>query len=126
MEMRIEVVMLPVADVDRSKVFYESLGFILDHDVQPSSGMRVVQFTPPGSACSIVFGTGFGGLSTPGSVRNTHLVVADADSAREELVARGIAVSEVEDMGGIKYAYFADPDGNTWAVQSIDPEAGLT
>ena len=122
MDMRLEVVMLPVSDVDASISFYrDRVGFVLDHDVQPGNGFRVVQLTPPGSACSIVFGAGMGGLAVPGSVRNTHLVVDDVQAAREAAVANGIEVSEVQDMGGVKYAYFADPDGNTWAFQEIGP-----
>ena len=122
MDMRLEVVMLPVSDVDASISFYrDRVGFLLDHDVQPGNGFRVVQLTPPGSACSIVFGAGMGGLAVPGSVRNTHLVVDDVQAAREAAVANGIEVSEVQDMGGVKYAYFADPDGNTWAFQEIGP-----
>lgn len=124
MDMRLEVVMLPVADVDASISFYrDRIGFVLDHDVAPGNGLRVVQLTPPGSACSIVFGQGMGGLAAPGSVRNTHLVVDDVLAAREAAVTNGVEVSEVQDMGGVKYAYFADPDGNTWAFQEIHPGA---
>lgn len=118
--MRLEVVPLPVSDVDRSLAFYANdAGFHLDHDVQPGNGMRIIQLTPPGSACSIVFGTGMGGSSVPGSIKNLHLVVDDIDGARDELVGRGVAVSDVHDMGGVKYAYFSDPDGNSWALQEI-------
>lgn len=121
MDMRLEVVVLPVADVDRSIAFYrDGLGFGLDHDVQPGNGMRVVQLTPPGSACSIVFGTGMPGLADPGSVRSTHLVVDDVEQARADIAARGVAVSDIQDLGGVRYAYLADPDGNTWALQTID------
>lgn len=119
MEMKLQLVPLPVSDVDRAKSFYiERLGFTLDHDVQPGNGMRVVQLTPPGSACSIVIGTGMF-TSQPGSVKGLHLVVADVGQARERLAARGVDVSEVDDMGGVKYAYFNDPDGNSWALQEI-------
>lgn len=118
--MRLEVVPLPVSDVDRSLAFYANdVGFHLDHDVQPGNGMRVIQLTPPGSACSIVFGTGMGGSGVAGSIRNLHLVVDDIADARDELVGRGVAVSDVHDMGGVKYAYFSDPDGNSWALQEI-------
>ncbi len=118
MEMKLEVVMLPVSDVDNSIDFYQNkVGFILDHDVQPGNGMRVVQLTPVGSSCSIVFGTGLGDLSSPGSIKNTHLVVEDIDRARSQLVDQGVTMSEVSDMGGVKYAFFADPDGNSWTVQ---------
>src|SRR5438874_646689 len=122
MEMKLELVPVPVADVDRAKAFYvEQIGFHLDHDVAPGNGMRVVQLTPPGSACSILIGTGMGEISEmqPGSVKGLHLVVADVSAIREELAGRGVAVSEVIDMGGIKYVHFGDPDGNTWALQEI-------
>jgi catechol 2,3-dioxygenase-like lactoylglutathione lyase family enzyme len=121
-DMKLEVVPLPVSDVDRAKAFYvEKVGFHADHDVSPSPTMRVVQLTPPGSACSIVIGTGMGEISEikPGSIKGLHLVVSDVAKAREVLAARGVGVSEVSDMGGIKYVYFSDPDGNTWALQEI-------
>jgi catechol 2,3-dioxygenase-like lactoylglutathione lyase family enzyme len=120
--MKLEVVMLPVADVDASIAFYrDKVGFVLDHDISPGNGMRVVQLTPEGSTCSIVFGEGMGGLAAPGSVRNTHLVVDDIDAVRDKMVSNGVDVSPVADMGGVRYAYFQDPDGNTWAFQQIDP-----
>ena len=119
--MKLEVVPMPVSDVERSLVFYrDEVGFDLDHDVQPGNGMRVIQLTPPGSACSIVFGVGIGDSSVAaGSVRNLHLVVDDVAAARQSLLDRGVVVSAVDDMGGVKYAYFADPDGNSWALQEI-------
>jgi catechol 2,3-dioxygenase-like lactoylglutathione lyase family enzyme len=122
MEMRLEVVPLPVSDADASKAFYvDKVGFHLDHDVEPGNGMRVIQLTPPGSACSIVFGTGMGdaaGKRDP--VKNLHLVVEDVEAARSQLEAAGVEISRVQDMGGgIKYAYFSDPDGNSWAFQEI-------
>ena len=123
MQMKLELVPIPVADVDRAKAFYvDQVGFNLDHDVQPGNGMRVVQLTPPGSACSIVIGTGMGELSSmvPGSVKGLHLVVADARKARELLASRGVEVGEVDEHPqGIKYAYFRDPDGNSWALQEM-------
>ncbi|NJN12179.1 MAG: glyoxalase [Richelia sp. RM2_1_2] len=123
MDMKLELVPLPVSDVERTKAFYvEKVGFILDHDVQPSETMRVVQLTPPGSACSIVIGTGLGEVSKiqPGMVKGLHLVVADINKACEELAGRGVQVSEVEEYpGGIKYAYFSDPDNNSWALQEM-------
>ena len=122
MDMKLELVPVPVADVDRAKAFYvEQVGFHLDHDVQPGNGMRVVQLTPPGSACSILIGTGMGDLTDrqPGSVKGLHLVVANIRTARAELAGRGVAVSDVEDLGGIKYAHFSDPDGNTWSLQEL-------
>jgi catechol 2,3-dioxygenase-like lactoylglutathione lyase family enzyme len=119
-EMRLEVVMLPVADIERSKSFYvERMGFNLDHDVIYGA-MRIVQLTPPGSACSIVIGKGMvTDTMTPGSIKGLHLVVADAHQMHDLLAGRGVAVSEVEDMGGVKYAHLSDPDGNTWEIQEI-------
>jgi catechol 2,3-dioxygenase-like lactoylglutathione lyase family enzyme len=120
MDMRLELVPVPVTDVDRSIAFYrDQVGFHLDHDVQPGNGMRIVQLTPPGSACSIVFGTGMGSAAAPGSVQNLHLVVDSAEQARQLLLDRGVEMSGVDDMGGVLYAYFADPDGNSWALQEI-------
>lgn len=120
MDMRLELVPLVSTDVDRSKAFYsEQVSFVVDHDVEPGNGMRVVQLTPPGSACSIVIGVG---ISDPDAapVRNLHLVVDDVEAARDALTANGIAVSDVHDMGGgVRYAYFSDPDGNSWALQQI-------
>jgi predicted enzyme related to lactoylglutathione lyase len=120
MDMRLELVPLPSHDVERSKSFYiDRVGFTLDHDIEPGNGMRVVQLTPPGSACSIVIGIG---ISDPasGPVLGLHLVVDDLDVARRTLVGRGVNVSDVSDMGGgVKYAYFSDPDGNSWALQQI-------
>ena len=120
MDMRLELVPLPSTDVDLSKAFYvDQVGFNLDHDVEPGNGMRVVQLTPPGSACSIVIGVG---ISDPNAapVLNLHLVVDDVDLARQTLVDKGIEVSDVQDMGGgVRYAYFSDPDGNSWALQQI-------
>jgi catechol 2,3-dioxygenase-like lactoylglutathione lyase family enzyme len=124
MEMKLEVVMLPVKDIDNSIDFYKNkVGFNLDHDIQPGNGMRVVQLTPVGSGCSIVFGIGMGELASPGSIRNTHLVVEDIALAHNELKKNGVDISEVNDMGGVKYAYFKDPDGNTWALQQVNKDA---
>lgn len=122
MEMKLELVPIPVSDVDRAKAFYaEKVGFHTDHDVEPGNGMRIVQLTPPGSACSIVIGTGMGEISEipPGSLKGLHLVVKDIQAAHKLLVDRGVEVSDVVDMGGVKYAYFSDPDGNSWAVQEL-------
>lgn len=119
MDMRLELIPLPSADVDRSKDFYvDQLGFTLDHDVQPGNGMRVVQLTPPGSACSIVVGVGISDPAAP-RVLNLHLVVDDVEEARSRLVSKDVDVSEVNDMGGVKYAFFSDPDGNSWALQQL-------
>jgi predicted enzyme related to lactoylglutathione lyase len=122
MDMKLELVPIPVSDVDRAKAFYaEQVGFHADHDVQPGNGMRVVQLTPPGSACSIVIGTGLGEISEmrPGTVKGLHLVVADIHKAREVLAGRGVEVGEAVDLGGIKYVHFSDPDGNSWALQEL-------
>lgn len=118
--MRLELVPLPSSDVDRSKAFYaDQVGFDVDHDVEPGNGMRIVQLTPPGSACSIVIGVGIGD-SHAGPVLNLHLVVDDLDLARRTLIGNGIDVSDVSDLGGgIRFAYFSDPDGNSWALQEI-------
>jgi predicted enzyme related to lactoylglutathione lyase len=128
MEMKLELVPIPVADVDRAKAFYtEQLGFAADVDVTPAPGVRVVQLTPPGSACSIGIGTGLGAYDgrEPGSVKALHLVVEDIEKAREELVDRGVDVGPVEDVGGgVKYAGFSDPDGNTLTLQEMPWRTG--
>ena len=118
-EMRLELVPVPVSDVDRAKAFYQKAGFGNLHDTQVTDAMRVVQFTPPGSACAIVFGTGMGPITEmqPGSVKGLHLVVRDIDEARDALLGRGVDVAEITDIGGVKYAWFSDPDGNLWALQ---------
>src|SRR6266705_360515 len=123
-EMKLELVPVPVSDVDLAKAFYEKAGFTLEVDTRPSDTMRVVQFTPPGSACTIVFGTGMGEITDmkPGSVKGLHLVVDDIHTAREALVKRGIAVGEITDFKTVKYAEFRDPDGNSWLLQEFPPE----
>ena len=122
--MKLEVVMLPVTDVDRAIDFYANrVGFNLDHDVQADVG-RVVQLTPPGSGCSIVIGTGMKELDAmqPGSIRGLHLVVPDVEQVREALISRGVEAGEVITYPrGIKYAGFSDPDGNSWLLQEIPP-----
>ena len=119
MEWKLELVPIPVSDVDRAKAFYtEKAGFDEDHDVRATDEMRVVQLTPPGSACSIVVGTGI--VDTPpGSIQGLHLVVSDIEAARAELAERGVDVGDVQDHGGILYVDFSDPDGNGWALQEI-------
>jgi len=123
MQMKLELVPIPVTDLDRAKAFYvEKLGFHLDHDVQPGNGMRVMQLTPPGSACSIVMGTGMGEIDKmqPGSAKALHLVVADAVKARELLISRGVEVGQIDEHPqGIKYVAFSDPDGNSWVFQEM-------
>jgi len=123
-EMKLELVPVPVSDVDRAKAFYDKAGFTLGVDTRPSEGMRVVQFTPPGSACTIVFGTGMGEITDmkPGSVKGLHLIVDDIITAREALVKRGIEVGEITDFKSVKYASFSDPDGNSWLLQEFPPE----
>ena len=119
MDMRLELVPLPTTDVDRSKEFYvDRVGFSLDHDIEPGNGMRVVQLTPPGSACSIVVGRGIGDPGA-GRVQGLHLVVDDIEAARAQLLGTGVDVSAVSDMGGVEYAYSSDPDGNSWALQEL-------
>jgi predicted enzyme related to lactoylglutathione lyase len=126
MDMKLELVPIPVKDVDRAKAFYEQLGFDVDVDVRPAPGVRVVQLTPPGSACSIGLGTGLAAYGAkPGSVRALHLVVADIEQSRAELLARGVEVGEVTDVGGgVRYAALEDPDGNTLTLQQMDWRTG--
>ena len=124
MDMKLELVPVPVSDVDRAKAFYvEQVGFNADHDVRPGGPVRVVQLTPPGSGCSIVLSTGLPGIEMPpGSLRGLHLVVTDIRATRAALLDRGVEVSEIDEQGmGIKYASFSDPDGNTWTLQEIPP-----
>ena len=119
MEMRIELVPIPVTDVDRAKSFYvDKVGFNADHDHVVSPELRFVQLTPPGSACSVVLGLGITDMP-PGSQRGVQMVVADAAAARAELAGRGVEVSEVDAQPWGKFVYFADPDGNTWSLQEI-------
>ncbi len=119
MDMKIELIILPVTDVDRAKAFYvDQVGFHADFDQRVSETLRFVQLTPPGSACSIAFGEGLT-PAEPGSVRGMQAVIADADAAHAELVARGVAVSEVADLEWGRFVYFADPDGNAWSLQQL-------
>lgn len=135
MDLKLELVLIPVSDVDRAKAFYtERLGFSLDVDHAPTPEFRVVQMTPPGSACSITIGVGLNDAE-PGSYRGTHLVVTNIDAARAELVARGVGVSEIRHFDReagewrpgpdpargryASFADFADPDGNTWVLQEV-------
>ncbi|MEU6773673.1 VOC family protein [Streptomyces sp. NPDC046759] len=140
MDMKLEVAVIPVADVDRSRNFYGALGWRLDADFVADDGLRVVQLTPPGSACSVIFGSGVSSAA-PGSVEGLHLVVPDIEAARAELVRNGVEVSEVfHDAGGVfhhsgtrdrvpgpdperrsytSFASFTDPDGNSWTLQEV-------
>jgi catechol 2,3-dioxygenase-like lactoylglutathione lyase family enzyme len=118
MEMRLEVVTVPVSDIDRAKDFYLSVGFKADHDHTVSEDLRFVQMTPPGSGCSIAFGKGLTKM-TPGSLDNVMMVVPDADAVRAHLLERGVEASEVDEQAWGRFVYFADPDGNGWALQQL-------
>lgn len=121
MDWKLELVAIPVSDVDRAKVFYvEQAGFVADVDVRAGDDTRFVQLTPPGSACSIALGDGITD-ATPGSVRGVQLVVSDIEAAHAELTARGVAVSEVQVFPWGSFVFFEDPDGNRWAVQQLPP-----
>jgi catechol 2,3-dioxygenase-like lactoylglutathione lyase family enzyme len=122
MDYKLELVFVPVSDVDRAKEFYvDRVGFTADHDVRVSESLRFVQLTPPGSACSIAIGEGLVGFdeAPPGSVKGLQVVVADADAAREDLASRGVEVSDVDEQPWGRFVYFKDPDGNSWSVQQI-------
>src|SRR2546425_11915537 len=119
MQMKLELVAVPVSDVDRAKAFYtEKIGFNADHDYQVRDDLRFVQLTPPGSACSIVIGVGITDMQ-PGSVKGLQMVVPDVKEVRDELVKRGVGVSEIEVMPWGSFIYFNDPDGNKWAIQQL-------
>jgi predicted enzyme related to lactoylglutathione lyase len=118
MDFKLELVAIPVSDVDRAKAFYEQAGFNADHDHKVSEDMRFVQLTPPGSACSIAIGKGVTDAE-PGSVKGMQVVVDDIEAARAELVERGIDVSEIQRFPWGAFVFFQDPDGNAWAVQDI-------
>jgi catechol 2,3-dioxygenase-like lactoylglutathione lyase family enzyme len=119
MDWKLELVAVPVSDVDRAKTFYtEKAGFNADHDHQVNEELRFVQLTPPGSACSIAIGTGLVD-GEPGSVKGLQLVVPDARAARTELLGRGVEVSDVQEFPWGTFVFFQDPDGNAWSVQQI-------
>jgi predicted enzyme related to lactoylglutathione lyase len=119
MEWKLELVAVPVSDVDRAKAFYtEQVGFVADHDHRVSEDVRFVQLTPPGSACSIAIGQGITSAA-PGSLEGLQLVVADVRQARDELLSRGVEVSEVKEFPWGSFVWFTDPDGNGWAVQQL-------
>ena len=123
MEWKLEPVAVPVSDVDRAKAFYtDTIGFDEDHDHTVDEGLRFVQLTPPGSACSIAIGTGRV-ESAPGSVKGLQLVVADVEAARAELVERGADVTDVQDFPWGSFVFFSDPDGNAWSVQQVQPRS---
>ena len=119
MDWKIELVAIPVTDVDRAKAFYvDQVGFNDDHDYQVSETLRFVQLTPPGSACSVVMGTGITEMP-PGSQKGVQMVVADAAAARKHLIDNGVAASEVDVQPWGSFVYFSDPDGNTWSLQEL-------
>ena len=123
MDWKLELVAIPVTDVDRAKAFYvDQVGFVADHDHTVSDEMRFVQLTPPGSGCSIALGKGIV-EAEPGSVRGMQLVVSDIEAARAHLAARDVEVSDVEDFPWGRFVFFSDPDGNAWSVQEIPARA---
>jgi catechol 2,3-dioxygenase-like lactoylglutathione lyase family enzyme len=123
MDMKLELVAVPVTDVDRAKDFYVQVGFVLDHDHTVSEEVRFVQLTPPGSGCSITVGKGLTGMA-PGSLDNMQMVVASADEAHAELTKRGVEVSEIDVQPWGRFVYFSDPDGNRWSLQEIPEWSG--
>jgi predicted enzyme related to lactoylglutathione lyase len=124
MDWKLELVSVPVSDVDRAKAFYTGqVGFNADHDHRVSDELRFVQLTPPGSACSIAIGTGMSS-APPGSAPNLQLVVDDIDAARRQLAGRGVQVSDVQDFPWGRFVFFSDPDGNRWSVQQLPPRPG--
>jgi catechol 2,3-dioxygenase-like lactoylglutathione lyase family enzyme len=121
MDIKLELVIIPVSDTDRAKAFYvDQVGFNADHDQRVNDQIRFVQLTPPGSACSIAFGEGIA-QGEPGSVKGLQAVVEDADAVRAELAGRGVAVSDVDDQAWGRFVYFSDPDGNSWSLQQLPP-----
>ena len=123
MDFKLELVIVPVSDVDRAKAFYtEQAGFNADHDHVVSDDLRFVQLTPPGSACSISIGKGVS-EAAPGSIAGLQLVVQDIEAARDELAGRGVEVSEIQDFPWGSFVFFTDPDGNAWNVQAIQPRS---
>jgi catechol 2,3-dioxygenase-like lactoylglutathione lyase family enzyme len=118
MDMKLELVAVPVTDVDRARDFYVQAGFVLDQDQTVSEDVRFVQLTPPGSACSIALGKGLTKMQ-PGALDNMQMVVADAEAAHADLKTRGIEVSDIDDQPWGRFVYFSDPDGNGWSLQQI-------
>lgn len=124
MDMKLELVAIPVSDVDRAKAFYvDQVGFVADHDHAVSPEVRFVQLTPPGSACSVVLGDGVTEMP-PGTQKGVQMVIEDADAARAELTGRGVECSDVDDQPWGRFVYFADPDGNTWSLQQMPDWSG--
>ena len=123
MDWKIELLAVPVTDVDRAKAFYvDQLGFHADHDVRVNDAVRFVQLTPPGSACSIAIGEGITDKA-PGSQKDIQVVVADAEAAHAELIAKGVAASDIDDQPWGRFVYFSDPDGNAWSLQELPPRS---
>lgn len=120
MDIKLELIGVPVTDIERAKAFYEQVGFHLDHDFPVSDDIRFVQMTPPGSACSIAFGKGITRMQ-PGSLDNMQVVVTDIEEAHADLKRRGIEVTDIDDQPWGSFVYFADPDGNRWSVQQTTP-----
>jgi predicted enzyme related to lactoylglutathione lyase len=123
MDYRLELVNVPVSDVDRAKAFYEQAGFVAEHDHEMSDELRFVQLTPPGSKTSISIGTGLSEMA-PGSLEGLQVVVEDIETAHADLRERGIEVSEIQDFPWGSFVFFSDPDGNGWAVQQTEPRGG--
>ena len=122
MDMKLELVAVPVSDPDASIAFYrDKAGFVLDYDHKVSDEIRFVQLTPPGSACSIAIGTGLTDEMAPGSIKGLQMVIEDAQAAHDELAARGVEVSDVQVMPWGTFVFFSDPDGNTWSLQQLPP-----
>ena len=123
MDWKIELLAVPVTDIDRAKAFYvDQVGFNADHDVRVNENLRFVQLTPPGSACSIAIGEGITDM-VPGSQKGIQIVVADAEAAHAALVAKGVAASDIDDQPWGRFVYFSDPDGNAWALQQLPPRS---
>ena len=121
MDWKLELVAVPVSDVDRAKAFYtDKVGFNADHDHRVNDALRFVQLTPPGSACSIAIGQGIT-PAAPGSVQGLQMVLADVQAAHDQLLARGVEVGDVQDLGWGLFIFFKDPDGNSWAIQQLPP-----
>jgi predicted enzyme related to lactoylglutathione lyase len=123
MDWKIELLAVPVTDIDRAKAFYvDQVGFNADHDVRVNENLRFVQLTPPGSACSIAIGEGITDM-VPGSQKGIQIVIADAEAARDALIAKGVAASDIDDQPWGRFVYFSDPDGNAWALQQLPPRS---
>jgi predicted enzyme related to lactoylglutathione lyase len=119
MDWKLELIPVPVTDVDRAKAFYvDQVGFNADHDFRVNESLRFVQLTPPGSACSIAIGEGLSEMA-PGSLKGLQMVIADADAARAELIGRGVEASEIDEQPWGRFVYFSDPDGNSWSLQQV-------